>query len=458
MAHRILKREQKLSSKNEELNLKAINKMKSGFYNLVAIPFARILIFFAKMFNKKLARREKDAPATLSQLKKVEKGPNKRIWVHAASMGEFEQAKPIIEKIKSRIKGIQVIVSFFSPSGYENQKNYPNADAVAYLPFDTLKNVNEFLDIAKPDIVIFVRYEIWRNYLEQINLRKIPSFLACATEPSGKLMKSFLLKSFSKKNYNFFTGIFTVGPSHTKFFRDLGVSTKLDTLSDTRYDRIIENIRLGKEKMLLQEGLFGEGEFILVAGSTWKPDEDIIIPAIEKLSGKGKIIRAVFVPHEPTTEHVNALKNKLNKAVLLSGLLNMKVKNTTLTEIKAYLADNHLIVDSVGKLLSLYKYAALAYVGGGYGAGVHSVAEPAGYGIPLACGPKHTNSHDAVNLLQSGALSITGNTSQFLNWLEMYYDSQEKRQTAGKVAKDYIFVNKGATEIIVNRLTEYLSL
>lgn len=429
--------------------------MKSRAYNLLAIPVSKLLVLIFKLFNKKLAIREKECRASLQSAINLDKANNRRFWFHAASMGEFEQAKPLIEMIKDRNPQIQVIVSFFSPSGYENQKKYPFADAVVYLPFDSLSNVNYFIDTVKPDVVVFVRYEIWRNYLEQIDLRNIPLFLICATEPSGSLMKIALFKSFTRKNYNFFTKIFTVGKNHTDFFSALGVTCEIETLSDTRYDRIIENVKAGREKQLLQGGLFGEDEFIIVAGSTWKPDEDIIIPAVEKLTGEGMKIRVIYVPHEPTPEHINQLKNRLVNPIVLSDLLNLKSQNRTITEIRNFVSDRHLIVDSIGKLLSLYKYATLAYIGGAFGAGVHSVAEPAGYGIPLVCGAKkYTNSNDSVNLLRTGALTVIENEDAFFHWVKYNYESADKRKAAGKLAKEYIFGNKGATESIYNQLVK----
>jgi 3-deoxy-D-manno-octulosonic-acid transferase len=426
--------------------------MKSKIYNLLVIPPARLFIFFLKLFNNKLARREQDCEQSLNSIKELEKSGKKRIWFHAASMGEFEQAKPLIEMIKCRNPEIQIIVTFFSPSGYINQKNYSYADAVSYMPFDTLKNVINFIELAKPDTVVFVRYEIWRNYLEQIRFRNIPLYLICATEPTGKLMKSSMFKKFTARNYNYFTKIFTVGNNHTEFFKKFGVRTNIETLSDTRYDRIIENITAGKEKMILQGGIFKDDEFIVVAGSTWKPDEDIIINTIEKLSKEGINFRVIFVPHEPTPEHVNQLKSRMVKAVTLSDLLAMKSQNRTSTEIRNYLADNHLIVDSIGKLLGLYKYATIAYIGGAFGVGVHSVAEPAGYGIPLACGPRCDNSHDAIQLIRLNALTVIKNNIDFYNWVKSYYQQLEKRTKTGKIAKEYIFSQKGTTEKIFDSI------
>lgn len=430
--------------------------MKSKIYNLLVIPPARLFIFFLKLFNKKLARREQDCEQSLDSIKELVNSGKKRIWFHAASMGEFEQAKPLIEFVKSRNPEIQIVVTFFSPSGYDNQKNYKFADSVSYLPFDSLKNVIHFLDLAKPNVVVFVRYEIWRNYLEQIGLRNIPLYLICATEPTGKLMKSILFKKFTLRNYNYFSRIFTVGNDHTEFFNKFGVTTEIETLSDTRYDRIIENIIAGKEKMILQSGIFDEGEFIIVAGSTWEPDEDIIAPAIEKLFSEGIQIRVIYVPHEPTTEHVSHLRNKIVKAVTLSELLAMKTQNRTPTEIKNFLANNHLIVDSIGKLLGLYKYASIAYIGGAFGVGVHSVAEPAGYRIPLACGPRSDNSHDAIQLIRLNALTVVKNNIDFYNWVKSYYHQPETRTKTGRIAKEYIFSQKGSTEKIYNSIKNNL--
>ncbi len=426
--------------------------MKSKAYNLLFIPAAKITMAAMKLFNKKLALREKNCPGTLEAVRRLEAG-KKRIWFHAASMGEFEQAKPLIELIKKNHPDIQVIVTFFSPSGYENQKNYKFADSLSYMPFDTATNVKAFLDLARPDAAVFVRYEIWRNYLEEIKSRKIPLYLICATEPSGAIMKSFLFNGFTRKNYNFFDRIFTVGDNHSAFFGKLGVTAAVETLSDTRYDRIVENINAGREKMILSAGIFPEEDFIVVAGSTWKPDEDIIVPAIGRLENEGVKIRVLYVPHEPTKEHVEQLSHRIGRAVLLSEMLALKQQQMPVTAIRNFLADNHVIVDSIGKLLSLYKYARCAYIGGAFGAGVHSVAEPAGYGVPLACGTGFHSSHDAVELSKSDALTIVKSSEDFYDWVKMNRENENKRKAAGKIAKDYIFSRKGSTEKIYRAIS-----
>ncbi len=420
----------------------------SFLYNNIAIPLASFLIKIMKPFNKKLAVRENSWKESLHALNGLPAG-TKRIWFHAASMGEFEQAKPVIEKIRGSYKDITVIVSFFSPSGYDNQKDYPLADAVVYLPFDILKNVRYFLDDVSPNIAVFVRYEIWRNFLGELRNRNIPAYLICATRPNSGLMNSIILRQFTRNNYNYFSEIFTVGKEHTDFFDGLGVESKVTTLSDTRFDRIIENIRKSREKKLLSGSFFPEEDFIIVLGSSWKPDEDIMFPAVERLKKESKRnIRMIIVPHEPTKEHIENIRKRLPETVLLSSLTEKRAQQKSMSSIKEFVGENHLLVDSIGKLLSLYRHAHIAYVGGAFGAGVHSVTEPAGYGIPVACGPGYKNSPDAPELKKTGALEILKNEKDCYSWIKKYLESDAARKKTGRIAGDYVNNARGSSDKI----------
>jgi 3-deoxy-D-manno-octulosonic-acid transferase len=420
----------------------------SIIYNLIFIPIARTVLFFLKFFNEKAGERERNWMESLSVLKDLpssEKGI--RIWFHSASMGEFEQAKPVIERIKERNPNVIIITSFFSPSGYLNQKDYQYADAVVYLPFDTKKNISQFIDLVQPKAVIFVRYEIWRNYLEELSKRKIPTLLICATIP-GKISNKplGLLSPFYQSTYNFFDEIYTVGKTHTEYFESLGINSKIFTHSDTRFDRIVQNVESAKASPVLPPELISENDFILVAGSTWEFDEKIIIDGLKIYSDSSKNIRLIFVPHEPTEQNLKRLQSQIPDSVLLSDIINEK--NTSKKEIKS----NHIIVDSIGKLLKLYSHADCAYIGGAFGAGVHSVTEPAGYGIPLAAGTGIDNSPDAVELCKLGALDIINNAEDFAKWLKELIESDEIRKRKSEIAKDYVYKSTGTSGIIAERI------
>jgi len=406
------------------------------------------------MFNPKLKEREENCWQSIDSVRKLNlQRSDKTIWFHSASMGEFEQAKPIIEKLKAKNKNIKIVCSFFSPSGYKNQKNYEFADAVCYLPFDSKKNVKMFLDLVNPCLVVFVRYEIWRNYLEQIKKRQIKVMLIDATAPQSKsILNPFFIRGFTRTNYSFFDYIFTVGEKHTVFFKELGVKSNIKTLSDTRFDRIIEKVSQNQAKPLVPKSIFNEDELVLIAGSSWEEDEKLIFNALRniELSYKEQL-RLIIVPHEPTEEHIQRLQTLFSDTLLFSKLLEI-TKKYDISEVRKIVGKNTIIVDSIGKLLGLYSIADFAYIGGGFGAGIHSVTEPAGYGIPLSCGPKYKVSHDAVNLVKLNTLKIIEGKTDFTKWLEELISDENKRDELGKIAKDHINNNAGASDEIVKNV------
>jgi 3-deoxy-D-manno-octulosonic-acid transferase len=423
-------------------------------YNLFFVPVMKLLLPVLSMFMPKLKKRRKDCKKIFDNASIERNTGDKVIWVHSASMGEFEQARSIIENLKKKHKNIKILVSFFSPSGYENRKDYSYADAVVYLPDDTVRNAKNFLDKFRPDACIFIRYEIWHNFLHTCNKRNIPAILIAATRPSKSKLTTFEpVKNFYAMNYSYFNKIYTVGKEHTEFFKSLDIVTEVITATDPRFDRIYEAVENNHKNGLLPKSVF-ENTFTLVAGSTWTPDENILIPALELLNKDNFKYRCIFVPHEPTAEHIDELKNKIN-AVLLSELTEYKNNSDTDENIAEKIAEKHIIVDSVGKLLALYSLADAAYVGGAFGAGVHSVTEPAGYGLPLATGPKMKNSPDAIELSNLKALATLRNKEDAIEWLEMLADIDTRKNT-GETARNYIIKNRGTSDEIINALIQAL--
>ncbi len=405
----------------------------------------------------KLKERESKWKESFSDLEKLKK-KGKRIWFHAASMGEFEQAKPIIEKIKKTDKNVQIIASFYSPSGYNTQKNYGFVDAAVYMPFDSRKNAKEFIEKIKPDIAIFIRYEIWRNHLEILKKNGIPRFLICATKPGKKITYSGeLLRIITRSSYELFTKIFAVSKKHADFFESMDVRTDIVLSKDTRFDRIVEKVEESKINKILPEDSFADDDFVLVAGSVWESDETKIIKTVKRIEKEKEFyVRVIFVPHEPTPKHIKNLKEYLPNAFLLSQILEFTTNDDKDKNLKEFLGRNQIIVDSVGKLLKLYSIADAAYIGGGFGAGVHSVAEPAGYGIPLASGPKINNSPDALNLENLDALSITRTEKDIYEWIVNLIKSKKAKEEIGKTARLYVFNSAGESDRIVAEIFEHL--
>ncbi len=420
--------------------MKFILVLYNLFIYIIALPLKKVLC----LFLPKLAERETNWKKSLEKLDELDNRQNqKRLWIHSASMGEFEQAKPIIEYIKRVEPSILVIASFFSPSGFNNQKSYEYADSIVYIPFDTIANAEYFISKLKPNLAAFVRYELWLNHLNILNNRKIPTILINATAPNQTIWNK-ILKFYYKNAYSYFSKIFTVGSKHTDYFQRIGVKTSIETQADTRFSRILEKVEATKNQKILPTELFDD-TIVLVAGSTWKSDEDIISKAVAKINHSSDIkITVIYVPHEPTIEHIQQLQILLNKrSVLLSELLN-SIDNK---EVKIYLG-GAIITDSIGKLLKLYGNADIAYIGGGFGAGVHSLTEAAGYSLPLICGPNCHNSPDTEYLLNANALKIVENYDDLEVHLRKLINSKEIRYRIGNAAGNYVRSNANATEII----------
>lgn len=418
-------------------------------YNAVLMPLASTAFFIGGLFSKRLAARVHGVQQTWATLLALPKtGP--RVWVHAASMGEFEQAKPIVERLKELRPDIQIVVSFFSPSGYEHQKNYAYADAVVYLPIDSPANARRFLSLIAPSAAVFVRYDLWHNHLAELQRRAVPTLLICATvNPDSALLSSALLP-FTRRNYSFFTSIYTAGESETERFRLYALSedARLVTAVDTRFDRIASQVESALARPVLPHSVFGANNIVLVAGSTWEHDEDILLQARAQLSPHMRDhLRFIFVPHQPTEQAVARLMALLPGARRLSDI-EQCLQTGQQPEFE------HIVVDSVGKLLRLYGHAHCAYVGGGFGAGVHSVTEPAGYGIPLACGPGISRARDALALRDLGALSVIAQTDDARDWLASVVNSSALREQRGALARNYVYANIGYSDTIARHIID----
>ncbi len=413
-------------------------------YNRLIIPTLRMAIKASSVFNPKLRKREN---VSLLQLEEpFNAPPGRRIWFHSASMGEFEQAKPVIEYLKINYKDLVIIVSFFSPSGYENQKGYAYADEIIYLPFDKKSFVKAFLAKYNPEIAVFIRYEIWLNYLLELEHQNVPRLLICASFPGGGISNLFKA-AYYKRSFNLFDEIYTIDSRHQNLFKDFIKDTPVYKSADTRFDRIIERVEKASEIDLLPKAICSKKEFIIVAGSTWEPDEKLLIAAFNKLKQHtDKSLLLIIVPHEPNEKNIDRLRKQVPGSILLS-----RIENST-DEVET------IIVDSIGKLLSLYSYAHIAYLGGAFGAGVHSVTEPAGFALPVICGPKYTNSPDALNLAEKNALSGIKTDEELFNELKLLLTKDEIMSSRANTAKEYVLSKKGESMRIAERIAGLIGL
>jgi 3-deoxy-D-manno-octulosonic-acid transferase len=372
--------------------------------------------------------------------------PGRRIWFHSSSMGEFEQAKPIIAALKVRHPGMVVIVSFFSPSGYEHSLRYPLADAITYLPFDTRRNARRFLDLLQPDAAVMVRYDIWPNHIWELRARGVPILIANATmrERSGRRMP--FVRAFHRDVYNAIDDILTVAPSDAEAFRRFRLDyPSVQAIGDTRYDQVSSRSVEARKRNLLPAPVT-EGKKIVVIGSSWPEDEDVVLPAALRLLQERPDAVFIIVPHEPTIEHVETLEREI------AG----KTSSLRFSALNEYAGERVLIVDSVGILLILYAHAHVAYVGGSFRQGIHNVLEAAVYGIPVLFGPRHRNSHEPLQLVERGGAFVVNDSTEFHRTVQHLLQDEGARLAAGERALAFVRANVGATERFLEHLEKHL--
>jgi 3-deoxy-D-manno-octulosonic-acid transferase len=415
------------------------------FYNIFFIKPIKLFLPIIEAILPKMSERESHI-RQYSPLPKT-KTNSKRLWFHASSMGEFEQAKPIIEMIKHKHPEIYIICSFYSPSGYNNQKTYKYADLICYIPFDTKKNADDFIDSIQPDLAVFVRYDMWLNHLNALEGKIIPTYLICATPPANKLYLS-LFKGFLKYTYGKFTYIFTMTPEDISYFESLQIQSKIISSFDSRFDRIISTVNQYSTQPIINKDVLLDF-IVLIVGSSWEPDEKIVSKAVDIYNNiHTKKIKVIYVPHEPTEKHIEKLYSLEPDLIRFSEI----EKQESLSEQMKLINNKHIVVDSIGKLLQLYANADIVYVGGAFGAGVHSVTEPAGYGIPVICGKSYYNSPDAKNMVKKGILKPVSSINEMLLYLEYLSDNPEKEKSLASQTKDYIFGQGGASKIIAEHI------
>lgn len=367
--------------------------------------------------------------------------PNDRnIWVHAASLGEFEQGRPLMEELRRRHPDCKIILTFFSPSGYEVRKDWSGADCVVYLPFDTPRNARRMIAAINPEKVFFVKYEIWRNLLHELNRRLIPAYLiSAAFTPQQKFFRSGF--RWYALWLRWFTRIFVQDERSRRLLEGIGIDNAV-VAGDTRFDRVTDIMRTTRDIPALQAMRDNSSLPILMAGSSWGADEQYYFPWL--CANKGKV-RAVIAPHEFDARRLEEMRSALSplKVVLLSEVESDSAK--------AAEADC-LIIDCFGLLSSAYRYADIAYIGGGFGAGIHNINEAAVYGIPVVFGPNHSRFLEAQGLAEAGGGFPVADARQVSDTLDSLVCDADARKAAGEKAAAYIRRNLGATDRILSTL------
>jgi len=404
-------------------------------YNIGIFIFT-VLAHLISPFNSKASLWVKGRKKWAEKIADKIKPEDRTVWIHCASLGEFEQGRPVIEVIKKKKPELKIVLTFFSPSGYEIRKNYPNADCISYLPADSPGNAARFIRLVNPEFVIFVKYEFWNNYISVLYKNNIPLYLISAIfRPEQHFFKWY--GSFFRAMLNKFKKIFVQDQRSLDLLSGIGMEN-ISLAGDTRFDRVVQITGTARDIPQLEQ--FRGEEKLFLAGSSWKQDEEIIAQYINKFPGR---MKWVFAPHEIDKSNIERLEKLFN------------VRHVRFSEFNEASADARvLIIDNIGMLSSAYKYAYIAAIGGGFGKGIHNILEPACWGIPVMFGPKHKKFREAVDLInENGAMTFDsfGNFSDILDkWLtdELFY------LKSAKAAVDYINKNTGATGKILQEISQ----
>ncbi len=404
-----------------------------NFIYSVLIRIAWVPVWISQFFSSKMQLFVSGRKETFSLLSEKLSASDKTIWFHCASLGEYEQGVPVMEELKKIAPTHKLVVTFFSPSGYEVKKNNSIADVVVYLPWDTKKNTDRFLQLVHPTIAVFVKYEIWVNHINTLHQNKIPSFLISALfrddqiffKPYGRFLKNALQK---------FTHIF-VQDEHSKSLSGKINLTRVSISGDTRFDRVLLQTQKNNKLPFIED--FKKDALCLVCGSTWQEDEAVLIDYINTSKG----VKIIIAPHQISASKIADLRSKITKKTVLFS----EKEDKNLSDFDVF------IIDTVGLLTKIYSYADIAYVGGAMGnTGLHNILEPATFGVPIVIGKNYENFPEAKNLLENGSLFSVKTPLGCSAILYRLVNDDNFRNKAGKIAKDYIKNNTGATRKIVD--------
>ncbi len=406
-------------------------------YNL-AIRFYWLGIRLAAVVNKKAALWIDGRSHWRRQLTSFNKDNRKTAWFHCASLGEFEQARPLIEKLKQEKPDYRIVLSFFSPSGYEVRKNYQGADVVTYLPLDTAQNAKDFINAIQPHIAFFVKYEFWFHYLNELKCKKIPTILFSAIFRKEQVFFKWYGTIF-REMLQSFNSIFVQNEASQQLLSQIGINSQI--ANDTRFDRVYQ-IAQQRTTLPLIEQFKGKGH-LLIAGSTWPKDEELLLHLIT--SGTLQDYKYIIAPHNIEEPRIAKLQQQLGtKAVRFSEL---KESNALTADV--------ILVDSIGQLTAIYAYGTIAYVGGGFNSSVHNVLEPAVYGMPVLFGPNHTKSAEAKELITKGAAFCIRNPTDLTEVCNGLLDS-DKLNSSATAAKQFVEQHTGGTQKIWNAVATLL--
>lgn len=404
-------------------------------YN-IGVRIYYVLIYIASFFNKKAALWISGRGNQRIQQH------NKSFWFHFASLGEFEQGRPVLELLKQQYPGREIVITFFSPSGYEVRKNTPLADAVYYLPLDTAANAKDFISKIDPVIAVFTKYEYWYHFFEELNHCKVPLYIVSGIfRPEQVFFKWY--GGLNRKILGFVDHFFVQDERSVKLLHDIDI-TNATISGDTRFDRVWTNAQQPKNIPLIEE--FKNGQNLFIAGSTWPADEALLADVVKQYPDW----KFIFAPHEIGEDRISGLIKLLpSNQITRYSQLQSHVSN---------LKSQILIIDNIGILSALYQYADIAYIGGGFGAGIHNTLEAAAFGLPVIFGPNYQRFKEACDLITEGAGFSIANGDELQNAAKKLMNDTAALTEASRKARTNVQESIGATEKIVSHITAQTSL
>lgn len=396
----------------------------------IAIYLYALAVRLASLTNRKARLMIKGHRKTWRTLRDHAKERQHYVWFHAASLGEFEQGRPLMERLRREHPEKRILLTFFSPSGYEVRKDYAGADLVCYLPFDTPLNARRFVRLVQPEKAFFIKYEFWHHYIDELHRAGVPVYSVSSIFRNDQIFFRPYGRGYARVLHHF-NHFFVQNEASRRLLNSLGV-TQVSVTGDTRFDRVID-IRNQAKSLPLAAALTGDSRTI-VAGSTWPPDEEILIPYFNRHPE----LKLIIAPHEVNEERLRSIEQRLKRPAL---------RYSQATPESSAQADC-LIIDGYGLLSSLYRYATLAYVGGGFGVGIHNVPEAAVYGVPVFFGPNNQRFREARDLINEGGSFEVTSADDFQAQADRLLADESALAKSGQAAGDYIRRNSGATEAI----------
>src|SRR6056297_268824 len=407
-------------------------------YNIL-INIAWLGLKVVALFNAKIKLFVQGRKQTFSILEERLRSTDKTIWMHVASLGEFEQGLPILERLRTEHPEHRLVLSFFSPSGYEVKKNTSVADVVIYLPMDSNYKAKRFLELVNPELAIFVKYEVWPNYLHHLQKRNIPTLLISAIFSERQIyFKPF--GGFMRKSLGKFDHYFVQDENSKKLLESIEIKNSIIS-GDTRLDRVSEILKQNNQLDFMDR--FKNNQLCLVAGSTWPEDEQILINYINNTNEKVKV---VIAPHEIKSAHIAKITSALDKKTLCYS----ELENQNLKEFEV------LIIDTIGLLTKIYSYANIAYVGGGFATGLHNTMEPAVFGIPIIIGPQFLGFKEVEDLVKEGGIMPISNQDSFDNLMGDLLNNPISIRNIGDINANYINSNRGAADLIMKHISKIM--